>query len=187
MAALAALGRRLRELGRAGGWRGVQSSPGAPLPPRSPPTLLRAPPNPPRGPPPPQEPPPPLESTADFAFVERLLPPTRIPDPPPHPTYPTPSGWSPPKGPPQPLPYFVRRSRLHNLPVYPRLRKSNRRLTELRHVEGDIWALERELRAFLGGRGGKELEVQVNEVTGSLRFKGRWEGELREWLLQRGF
>ncbi|XP_064293539.1 large ribosomal subunit protein mL49 [Phalacrocorax carbo] len=93
----------------------------------------------------------------------------------------------PPPGPPQPLPYFVRRSRLHNLPVYPRLRKSNRRLTELRHVEGDIWALERELRAFLGGRGGKEPEVQVNEVTGSLRFKGRWEGELREWLLQRGF
>lgn len=38
------------------------------------------------------------ESTAEFGFVERLLPPTRIPEPPPHPKYPTPSGWSPPKG-----------------------------------------------------------------------------------------
>ncbi|XP_076216446.1 large ribosomal subunit protein mL49, partial [Aptenodytes patagonicus] len=88
---------------------------------------------------------------------------------------------------PPALPYFVRRSRLHNPPVYPRLAKGNRRLTQLRHVEGDIWALERELRAFLGGLGAKELEVQVNEVTGSLRLKGRWERELRGWLLQKGF
>ncbi|XP_059691102.1 large ribosomal subunit protein mL49 [Gavia stellata] len=162
MAAMAALGRRLRELGRAVGWRGVQ------------------------GPPNPQ-PPGVVESTADYAFVERLLPPTRIPEPPPHPTYPTPSGWSPPKGPPPALPYFVRRSRLHNLPVYARLVKGNRRLTEVQHVEGDIWALERELREFLGGLGVKELEVQVNEVTGRLRLKGHWEQELRGWLLQRGF
>ncbi|KAK4805491.1 hypothetical protein QYF61_005536 [Mycteria americana] len=146
--------------------------------------------SPPEGPPedPPNSQPPTLvESTADYAFVERLLPPTRVPDPPLHPTYPTPSGWSPPKDPPPALPYFVRRSRLHNLPVYPRLAKGNRRLTELRHVEGDIWALERELRAFLGGLGVKELEVQVNEVTGSLLLKGHWAQELRSWLLQRGF
>lgn len=93
--------------------------------------------------------------------------------------------------------------------------KGNRRLTELRHIEGDIWvrrrfgdagggvrwgfwganrpplsppqALERDLREFLGGLGVKELEVQVNEVTGSLRLKGHWERELRDWLLQKGF
>ncbi|KAM9598427.1 large ribosomal subunit protein mL49 [Morphnus guianensis] len=171
MAAMAAFGRRLRALGRAVGWRGVQ---GAAPPPQPPPQ-------------PTEDPPTVLESTADYAFVERLLPPTRVPDPPPHPTYPTPSGWSPPRDPPPALPYFVRRSRLHNLPVYPHLVKGNRRLTELRHVEGDIWALERELREFLGGLGAKELEVQVNEVTGSLRLKGHWQRELREWLLQKGF
>lgn len=49
-------------------------------------------------PPPPDTAPAVEESTAEFAFVERLLPPTRIPDPPPHPSYPTPSGWSPPTG-----------------------------------------------------------------------------------------
>uniref|UniRef100_A0A674G9E6 Uncharacterized protein n=1 Tax=Taeniopygia guttata TaxID=59729 RepID=A0A674G9E6_TAEGU len=38
------------------------------------------------------------ESTAEFGFVERLLPPSRVPEPPPHPKYPTPSGWSPPAG-----------------------------------------------------------------------------------------
>lgn len=29
--------------------------------------------------------------------------------------------------------------------------------------------------------------MQVNEVTGSLRVKGYWERELREWLLRGGF
>ncbi|NWT63059.1 RM49 protein, partial [Erythrocercus mccallii] len=123
------------------------------------------------------------ESTAEFGFVERLLPPSCVPEPPPHPKYPTPSGWSPPKGPPPDLPYFVRRSRLHNLPVYEGLRQG-RRLTALRRIHGDIWALERDLRAFLGV---PEVPVQVNEVTGTLRLKGHWGPQVRQWLLQRGF
>ncbi|XP_075597598.1 large ribosomal subunit protein mL49 [Balearica regulorum gibbericeps] len=122
------------------------------------------------------------DSAADFALVQRLLPPTRVPLPPPHPTYPTPSGWSPPKGPPLPLPYFVARSRLHNLPVYARVVKGNRRLTLLRHIWGNIWELERDLREDLG-----VTDVQVNEVTGCLRIRGGCERELRAWLLQKGF
>ncbi|XP_066426852.1 large ribosomal subunit protein mL49 isoform X2 [Molothrus aeneus] len=141
MAAMAALGRRLRALGR--GVRGVQT------PPRY------------------------EESTAEFGFVERLLPPSRIPDPPPHPKYPTPSGWSPPADPPPDLPYFVRRSRLHNLPVYLGLRQG-RRLTELRRIHGDIWGVP-------------EVAAQVNEVTGTLRLRGHWGAQVRQWLLQRGF
>ncbi|XP_062367944.1 large ribosomal subunit protein mL49 isoform X1 [Cinclus cinclus] len=184
MAAMAALCRRLRALGR--GLRGVQTPPG---PPRY------------------------EESTAEFGFVERLLPPSRIPEPPLHPKYPTPSGWSPPAGSPPELPYFVRRSRLHNLPVYLGQRQG-RRLTALRRIHGDIWvsgglwgqlggsehppkppppplcppqALERDLRAFLGSLGVPEVQVQVNEVTGTLRLRGHWGHEVRSWLLQRGF
>ncbi|NXV61344.1 RM49 protein, partial [Molothrus ater] len=158
----------------------------------------------------PQTPPRYEESTAEFGFVERLLPPSRIPDPPPHPKYPTPSGWSPPADPPPDLPYFVRRSRLHNLPVYLGLRQG-RRLTELRRIHGDIWvsgglgggsgglggrpltppvppqALERDLRAFLGSQGVPEVAAQVNEVTGTLRLRGHWGAQVRQWLLQRGF
>lgn len=43
-----------------------------------------------------------------------------------------------PPGSPPDLPYFVRRSRLHNLPVYLGQRQG-RRLTALRHIQGDIW------------------------------------------------
>jgi len=35
-------------------------------------------------------------STEEFKYVEKLLPKNRIPDPPAHASYPTPSGWIPP-------------------------------------------------------------------------------------------
>ncbi|XP_056366347.1 39S ribosomal protein L49, mitochondrial [Oenanthe melanoleuca] len=157
MAAMAALCRRLRALGR--GVRGLQTPP---APPRY------------------------EESTAEFGFVQRLLPPSRVPEPPPHPKYPTPSGWSPPAGCPPELPYFVGRSRMHNLPVY-LSRRQGRRLTALRRIHGDIWALERDLRAFLGSLGLPEVRAQVNEVTGTLRLRGHCGHEVRQWLLQSGF
>ncbi|XP_071657537.1 large ribosomal subunit protein mL49 [Patagioenas fasciata] len=162
---MAALGRRLRELSGSVrmGMRGVKTPPGAPAPPQF------------------------EESTAEFALVERLLPPTRVPAPPPRPPAPAPSGWSPPAGPPPGLPYFVRRSRFHNLPVYLRGGDGRRRLTELRGAQGDLQALARDLCAFLGGPGGPEPRVQVNEVTGTLRLGGHWGAQLRQWLLLRGF
>lgn len=39
-----------------------------------------------------------VESTEEYRFVERLIPPTRVPEPPKHDKYPTPSGWRPPQG-----------------------------------------------------------------------------------------
>lgn len=39
-----------------------------------------------------------VESEAEYHFVERLLPPTSVPQPPKHDSYPTPSGWRPPRG-----------------------------------------------------------------------------------------
>ena len=41
-----------------------------------------------------------LESVDEYRFVERLLPPTSIPEPPKHEHYPTPCGWQPPRGEP---------------------------------------------------------------------------------------
>uniref|UniRef100_A0A3B3Z3D3 Large ribosomal subunit protein mL49 n=1 Tax=Poecilia mexicana TaxID=48701 RepID=A0A3B3Z3D3_9TELE len=126
------------------------------------------------------------ESTDEYKFVERLIPPTRIPDPPKHVGV-APSGWIPPAESPPPLPYMIRRSRMHNIPVYSDLTHGNRRLTLVRKVEGDIWALEKDVREYLRQVTGKELPTQVNEVTMTLKVKGHFEQELKDWLASKGF
>uniref|UniRef100_A0A4X2K194 Large ribosomal subunit protein mL49 n=1 Tax=Vombatus ursinus TaxID=29139 RepID=A0A4X2K194_VOMUR len=90
-----------------------------------------------------------VESTEEYKFVERLIPPASIPEPPRHQSYPTPSGWQPPKDPPPNLPYFIRRSRMHNVPVYTELTHGNRQMTLIRKVEGDIWVASVEVAEAL--------------------------------------
>ncbi|KAJ0036398.1 hypothetical protein NQD34_005075 [Periophthalmus magnuspinnatus] len=126
------------------------------------------------------------ESTAEYKFVERLIPPSKVPAPPPH-TGPTPSGWVPPFPSPPDLPYMIRRSRMHNIPVYTDVTHGNRLITIVRKVEGDIWALEKDVKAFLKDVTGKDLPTQVNEVTMTLKVKGHFDRELKEWLLNKGF
>lgn len=76
---------------------------------------------------------------------------------------------------------------MHNLPLYRRVANGNRRITELRRIRGDIWALEKELREFVGQRVGKQPLTQVNELSGTLRLKGHVDNEVRAWLLLKGF
>lgn len=118
--------------------------------------------------------------------MERLIPPTRVPAPPAHAAV-TPSGWRPPAASPPPLPYMVRRSRMHNVPVYSDLTHGNRNMTLIRKVEGDIWALERDVKRHLMEATGRDHPTQVNEVTMTLKVKGRVHEELKSWLLSRGF
>ncbi|KAM6983142.1 large ribosomal subunit protein mL49 [Tautogolabrus adspersus] len=127
-----------------------------------------------------------LESAEEYKFVERLIPPTRVPSPPKH-SAPTPSGWTPPAESPPSLPYMIRRSRMHNIPVYTDLTHGNRQITIVRKVEGDIWALENEVKQFLKEVTGKDLPTQVNEVTGTLKVKGHFDVELKDWLANKGF
>lgn len=127
-----------------------------------------------------------LQSTEDYKYVERLIPPSRVPAPPPH-TDVTPSGWKPPAESPPPLPYMIRRSRMHNIPVYSDLTHGCRKITLIRKVEGDILALERHVKQYLKELTGKELPTQVNEVTMTLKVKGHFHEELKEWLMSEGF
>ncbi|XP_061590744.1 mitochondrial ribosomal protein L49 [Cololabis saira] len=127
-----------------------------------------------------------IESTEEYKFVERLIPLSRVPDPPKH-AGPAPSGWAAPADSPPALPYMIRRSRLHNIPVYTDLTHGNRWMTLVRKVEGDIWALEKDVKQHLQQLTGKELPTQVNEVTMTLRVKGDFHKELKDWLASRGF
>ncbi|XP_075693304.1 large ribosomal subunit protein mL49 [Rhinoderma darwinii] len=127
-----------------------------------------------------------IESHEEFHFVERLIPPTQVPKPPKH-TGMTPSGWIPPKDPLPDLPYIVRRSRMHNVPVYTDITHGNRHMTIIRKIEGDIWALEAEVREFLTNLTGRTPATQVNEINRSIRIKGYFDKELQTWLAEKGF
>ncbi|XP_063058890.1 mitochondrial ribosomal protein L49 [Engraulis encrasicolus] len=127
-----------------------------------------------------------VESTEEYAFVERLIPSSRIPKPPKH-DGPSPSGWTPPPEVPPDLPYMIRRSRMHNIPVYTDVRSGSQKSTVVRKVEGDIWALDKDIKDYMLQVTGKQVPTQVNEVTGSIRVKGHVDQELKEWLLRKGF
>ncbi|NP_001291156.1 39S ribosomal protein L49, mitochondrial [Esox lucius] len=127
-----------------------------------------------------------IQSTEEYKFVERLIPPSRVPIPPKR-DGPAPSGWTPPAEMPPALPYMIRRSRMHNIPVYTDLTHGSRKTTIIRKVEGDIWALEKDVKEFLQQLTGKDLPTQVNEVTMILRVKGHFDVELKEWLVKKGF
>ncbi|KAL7846271.1 hypothetical protein SRHO_G00212510 [Serrasalmus rhombeus] len=126
------------------------------------------------------------ESVDEYKYVERLVPPSRIPSPPKHEGS-APSGWTPPSETPPSLPYMIRRSRMHNVPVYSDIKHGNQKSTLVRKVEGDVWALNKDVKEFLQQLTGRETATQVNEVTGTVRIKGHFEKELKAWLVQRGF
>ncbi|KAI4882172.1 hypothetical protein NFI96_021734, partial [Prochilodus magdalenae] len=126
------------------------------------------------------------ESVEEYKFVERLIPPTRIPKPPKYEGS-APSGWTPPSDTLPSLPYMIRRSRMHNVPVYSEIKHGNQKSTLVRKVEGDIWALNKDVKEYLQQVTGKEPPTQVNEVTGSIRVKGQFDKELKEWLVKLGF
>ncbi|PVD25604.1 hypothetical protein C0Q70_13262 [Pomacea canaliculata] len=107
----------------------------------------------------------------EFKFVERLLPYKTVPSPPSHTNYPTPSGWIPQKEADLTLPYFVRRTKNHMLPIYQELRNGNtRKLVKIRYIEGDIWALDADLREYLQQvTGSKIIATQVHEIARWIR------------------
>uniref|UniRef100_A0A672HB98 Large ribosomal subunit protein mL49 n=1 Tax=Salarias fasciatus TaxID=181472 RepID=A0A672HB98_SALFA len=101
-----------------------------------------------------------VESAEEYRFVERLIPPSRIPVPPKH-AGPAPSGWIPPADNPPPLPYMVRRSRMHNIPVY---------TDRPTGTTSGLWT------AHAGQRGHMTIKV-----------KGHFDTELKDWLAGKGF
>lgn len=84
-----------------------------------------------------------IESKEDFEHVKKILPKQLVPDPPKHESYPTPSGWVPPKYEKcSKLAYSVLRTRYHNFPIYVLEREGgSRKLVKIRNIEGDIWVI----------------------------------------------
>lgn len=86
------------------------------------------------------------------------------------------------------FPYFINRTKNHQVPVYLLSTfRGQRKITKLKRVEGDIWALEKELKQFLESSLKKRVETRVNEVSGQIDFKGIHVDTITQYLMEKGF
>lgn len=131
-----------------------------------------------------------LKSPPEWKYVERLLG-ERIIAPAPVGDKYLPSGWKPQKDVTElkeRYPYFVNRSRNHQIPVYLLATfRGQRKITKLKRIEGDIWALEKDLKNMLEKTLKKRVETRVNEVSGQIDFKGIHVDMITNHLLEQGF
>uniref|UniRef100_A0A182VZU6 Large ribosomal subunit protein mL49 n=1 Tax=Anopheles minimus TaxID=112268 RepID=A0A182VZU6_9DIPT len=125
-----------------------------------------------------------VQNPPEWKYVERLLAPRTVPKPVPKDSYP--SGWKPAN--PQPeLKYVVARTKNHMLPVYlRRAYRGQRRITAVRHVEGDIWQLEAELRYLIEKQLNRPIITRVNEMSGQIELKGDHVAFVEKFLLEKG-
>lgn len=122
----------------------------------------------------------------EWKFVEDLMPMELIPPIPVRDSYP--SGFVPPTAKPGDRPYFVARTVHHMMPVYAEFnRKKMTLLTEVRKVDGNLFALRDDLDEFLEERYGMEFISQVAELYGVVRYRGDFEEDFKHFLLSKGF
>uniref|UniRef100_H2YBH3 Large ribosomal subunit protein mL49 n=1 Tax=Ciona savignyi TaxID=51511 RepID=H2YBH3_CIOSA len=122
-----------------------------------------------------------------YKHVEDILPPSRIPQPPKHEVYPTPSGWVAPADEVPDLPYFVKRTKYHLLPIIEKEKPKGQPVTVVYYIDGDIWALEKELKDLIRPSLEFDPATRVHEVTQSIILKGHHENVIQEFLYEKGF
>lgn len=99
-----------------------------------------------------------------------------------------PSGWKPQTINPKSYPYFIKRSRNHLLPVYLDIAyRGTKRMTKIPNIQGDIWALEEDLRRFIERYIGRKIVTRVNEFAGVLWIRGDFVNLVKDHLLKKGF
>ncbi|KAI9204106.1 mitochondrial large subunit ribosomal protein-domain-containing protein [Polychytrium aggregatum] len=82
------------------------------------------------------------------------------------------------------LAYNVKRTTVAGwLPVYSDFRNNrSRHLTLIRRIEGDIERLAKDLEQIIPPQ-----NIVVNPLTHSIRLKGNYVNQIRDWLTARGF
>lgn len=127
-----------------------------------------------------------IKSPPEWKFVEALLPQKRVPQIVAKQEYP--STWKPPTVNAAKVSYMVTRTKNHMMPVYlKRTHRGLRRLTVVRHVEGDIWGLHNELKALVEKSINKEITSRVNEMNGQIWLRGDYVVLVHDYLQKKGY
>ncbi|XP_022184108.1 probable 39S ribosomal protein L49, mitochondrial [Nilaparvata lugens] len=122
----------------------------------------------------------------EWRFVERLIPPPTVPVPRIRDVYH--SDWVPQTAKPGQLPYFLERTKNHQLPVFLIIsHRGTRRLTHVKNISGDVWALADQLSAHLNKLHKRNVGIRVDEVSGKIIFRTDVYSDVVVWLLEKGF
>lgn len=128
-----------------------------------------------------------IANPPEWKYVEQLIGKKLIPKPEIKAEYP--SGWKP-QDPElyKQLPYYIRRSRNHMVPIYLDISyRGMRRLTIIRNIEGDIWQLEEDFKHAIRNRiGNNPVYTQINEMHGIIKIKGDYVTLLQKYVLNKG-
>lgn len=126
------------------------------------------------------------QNPPEWKYVEMILGNKIVPEPTKKDEYP--SGWKPQTADPKFTRYFIRRTRNHLMPVYLDITyRGTRHMTVIKFVQGDIWALEEDLRRFIENYIGKKIITRVNEFAGFVTLKGDYVNLVKEHLMKKGF
>jgi len=124
----------------------------------------------------------------EWKCVERVLPIKYIPKPKVF-DGPAPSGWVQPEDESRKLPYFVIRSKNHMQPVYLQLSfRLSRKITVIKRIQGNIWEMEKELKAHLMKKTKRPLLAsRVHELAGKIIIRGDYVALVKQWMDTKGF
>lgn len=127
-----------------------------------------------------------VQNAPEWKYVERILPQKLIPKPAPKAEYP--SGWTPQTEEANKYPYFVCRSRNYMVPVYLEVGfRGMKKETVIRHINGDIWALNKELTDYIEYYMARKARSKVNEYAQKIVINGDHVNLLKDYLIRKGF
>lgn len=122
----------------------------------------------------------------EWEYVQRLMPFETVPAVKPKSSYP--SGWVPPREEAQDLPFFLPRTKNHQIPIYIKVgERGHGKRTALRNIEGDIWLMNDEIKAYLKEKNQKYIETRVHELARFIEVKGDHVVDLVDWAHSKGF
>lgn len=65
--------------------------------------------------------------------------------------------------------------------------RGTKRITKITKIQGDIWALERDIKQHVEKRTGNKIASQIHEFAGVIKFKGDYVSRVKEWMDMKGF
>lgn len=65
--------------------------------------------------------------------------------------------------------------------------RGTKKITKITKIQGDIYALERDVKQHLEEYAGNKVASQIHEFAGIIKFKGDCVSRVKEWMDKKGF